>query len=150
MLFYFVFNWLLMRFNTFYYIYVLMSSFGKSSVHFLIIFFLTSSLHILNLRPLSVIHETRIFSTLWFAFLLINGDKLFFFWWREVANFQGVKFIDLFLYVRALCGLVKIFPYIRTWRCVSKLSSKAEERINFWVIIFLLPNTWLFRQWAWD
>lgn len=38
--------------------------------------------------PLSVIHDASIFSTLWFAFLLINGDKLFFFWWIEVANFQ--------------------------------------------------------------
>lgn len=47
-----------------------------------------------------------------------------------------VKFINLSLYIRILCGLVKIFPYLRTWKCVPKSSFNAEERIKFWVIIF--------------
>ena len=90
-----------------------------------------SSLYILNLSSLSSysLCKCLIYSVV-FAFLLINGDKLFFFWWTIVANFTGVKFINLFLYVRTWYGLVKIFPYLRTWRCVPTFSSKAEEIIQ--------------------
>lgn len=90
-----------------------------------------SSLYIPNLSSLSSysLCKCLIYSVV-FAFLLINGDKLFFFWWTIVANFTGVKFINLFLYVRTWYGLVKIFPYLRTWRCVPTFSSKAEEIIQ--------------------
>lgn len=88
-----------------------------------------SSLYVLNLSPLSSYSCCR-YLLCGFAFLLINGDKLFFFRWTVVANFTGAKFINLFLYVRTWYGFVKIFPYLRTWRCVPKLSSKAEEIIQ--------------------
>lgn len=88
MLFYFAFNWWLVRLNTFYYIYVLISSFGKFYAHFCNELFIYS-----KFEPFVCYACYKYLFTLWFVFYLLMMINCSFFWWIEVGHFKGVKFI---------------------------------------------------------